>query len=553
MIKYGGWFAATLVTLFWVANSAQATTACVDPSGGGDGECYGNVYSALFDLYFGDTVRVRPGVYKDTLQIPPLKTGVRIIGSAGVVFDARSDGIPGFQNPNCPNNTNGGCQGSIHPQWTTCVPNDTQVWLDPKPCPTCPGDTIPNPNCNIPCQPNAGWPTKVCLNEDVAVHIFTSDVQLVGLTFLGGISHGVFVEPGNDNTRLVNVKVIHPNGEGVRALGSDGTTLIDVEVIGALGGVNLDGAGLVTDRLTIEGSDGPGVVLVGDNVVMSQSKISRVVNGEGIFVTGDGTVIDGVVVEDVDSTAIQVVGNDAVVVRSAIESAGGGVSVVGDSPWVSWNRVSQVAGGNPGIAVTCSTCADGVVNYNRVEGTVGESAGFVIAAAGAGLLVEANRAKNVADRGFDLSGSSGVELLNNRSDKVGVVGEACFQIEGPNHVVTSNFASNCAGNGFTFGLGSNVAAEYNTAILTGGDGFEVSEGSSGASLRLNVAFWNRFYGFEVADGSPPATGTTLDWNTARANGFADLCEEGSGTVLLSNNMFGSEEYLAQDAVRDCVQ
>jgi len=549
MIKHGGWFAATLLTVFWVANTAQATVACVDPGGGGEGECYGNVYSALFHLYFGDTIRVRPGVYTDTLQIPPLKTGIRIIGSAGVIFDARSDGIPAFQNPACPNNINSKCQGnSIHPEWTTCVPNDTRVWLDP------PTNSVPNPDCNIPCQiPNPpSWPTKVCLNEDVAAHIFAPDVQLVGLTFLGGVSHGVLVEPGQDNARLVDVKVIHPNGEGVRAIGSDGTTLINVEVTGALGGVNLEGTGLVTDRLTIEGSDGPGVVVAGDNVVMSKTKISRVVNGQGIFVTGDSTVVDGAIVEDVDSTAIEIVGNDAVVVGNKMQSVGGGVSVTGDSPWVSNNRVSNVAAGNPGVEVACATCTGGVVDKNRVEDTVGESAGFVIAGAGAGLRVEKNRAKNIADIGFDLRGSSGLQVLNNRADRVGVASESCFQVDGPNHVIERNSATKCAGNGFVLGTGSGVALERNTASKTGGDGFEVSEGSTSAVLTRNRAQANRLYGFEVADGSPAASGTTLDSNTAKKNSLGDLCEEGFGTVLVDNK-FGTEEHLTQDGTRDCVQ
>ena len=62
MIKHGGWFAATLLTVFWVANTAQATVACVDPGGGGEGECYGNVYSALFHLY-GSSAAITPFLF----------------------------------------------------------------------------------------------------------------------------------------------------------------------------------------------------------------------------------------------------------------------------------------------------------------------------------------------------------------------------------------------------------------------------------------------------------------------------------------------------------
>jgi hypothetical protein len=234
MIKLGGLTAGLMLVLSLVASSAQATTVCVQPQGG---VCAGDIRSGIETLQFGDTVRVRPGIYTDTIQFPTLKAGIRLIGSAGVILDARSDGVAQFQ---------------------------------------------PSPGGNNPVNPPI-----VPLNQDVGIHIYTNDVQLVGFTILDGISDAVLIEPGFDDTRIISLRILNPAGVGIRAPNSNDTVIQNVEFIGAQGGIEIGGDDNVIDRVMVTGSDGPGIVVTGNNVFVSRSTVSRIVNGGGIFVTGD--------------------------------------------------------------------------------------------------------------------------------------------------------------------------------------------------------------------------------------------------------------------------
>ena len=211
-------------------------------------------------------------------------------------------------------------------------------------------------------------------------------------------------------------------------------------------------------------------------------------------------------------------------------------------------RSCATKGGTAGS--TCTTCANGSVAKNRVE-NVQVGSGYRIAASGAGLAVDRNRANDTDGAGLDTTGSTGLVVARNRVDDAGTTTEPCVQLVADASTVSRNKVRRCAGQGF-FLDGTGNTVERNTAQDAGSDGFEVGPTPANTILSRNSARSNGTYGFEVADGATPATNTTLDRNKASKNSLFDLCDEGIATTLASNN-FKTAAPVVQDGTRDCVQ
>ena len=486
MSKFVKWNAALVCVLMW-AGSAQAVVWCVDET---NLNCEQTIAQALLFAYHGDTIRVRPGVYPDTVQIEePLHRGIRILGSPGAIIDARTDG-----------------------NMTNTVPFET--------------------------------------DEDAGFHVFTRNIQITGVTILGGLSDHILLAPAATDFRGVGIRSINASGLAINIPEANDVFLGSVEIVGAAGGIDIFGDAPVLDRIEIEGVDGPAIVLDSDDAVITRTKLSRVVNGRGIFITGDRATIDKPVAENIDREAIEIQGNDASVVGAKLTGVGGGIVITGDSPIVEKNRIEQVHSAGPGISVACTTCSGTSILKNRVE-SVGGGTAIELAAAGPGAMVVNNRVASTGGPGYDLTGSNGATVENNRAQDIGASSHDCYTVAGDNNTLEKNLATNCSGNGFSV-TGMANTLDRNTSKDALQDGIEVGNGADGTQLIDNKTQGNALYGVEVSDGATPSMNTTLDGNKASKNTIADLCNEGASVTLLSNN-FPDVENQTQDGVRDCLQ
>lgn len=514
MKKLGGLCAALAVALL-AADGASARTLCVSKN---NKNCFRTIQEGIHFAQFGDTVRIEPGVYTDTMQIPPLKQGLRIVGTKAVVVDAIFDGCLQDQ------------------------PNDQHD---------------PNPNANS-CKVNnldinkPQFPAAVVLNGAPGIHIYAHDVQIRGITIRGGVSHGILVQNGRQRVRIIDVAIEGPAATGILCGGTcDDLVISDVTITGAQTGVSVSGPRVVVDRVLVDGTTtGAGVVVNGVDAFVDRPEVLGVA-GAGVQVTGDRASVIRADVDGATGLGVNVTGNQAWVAGNRTANTVGGVRVTGDAPIVEKNRVSSSTGSAAGIRVVCATCASGSVGRNRVEDVTGTGNGIELVASAAGLVAERNRVDRVAGAGVDLTGSTGAVVARNAVRDAGTTTEPCFRVAAASSLVERNKVQRCAGEGFIVTGAGNVLAR-NAAKDAGTDGFEVGPAASGTTLERNTAQSSQLYGFEVADGGTPATTTTLDRNRGTRSTLFDLCDEGVATTL-SNNRFGSEAPVVQDGVRDCVQ
>lgn len=538
---------------------AFPATVCVRPAGG---TCKTTVTAAVAVAKAGDTISIAPGVYNENITVPSGLDGLRIIGTAAAIIDAESGGGVGI----------------------TVVSNGVLLL----------GFTLRNGKSDGIVVTGSGLtmsflkvlgPDGDCIRFSGAGagggSIKYSRIQGCGNGL--GLGHGIVF--GDSTPTLVNnitilTTVVGPTDEGClvgwgddfhmtasTCFGSEDNTCVDLNqgdravVKGNIlrdcdsDGIDVTGAGATVSSNRVYAAGAYGIDVSGANATVSANVVVGAY-GDGIYVQGAAPTVAGNTTRGTDSYGVEVryadgakvtynrvdgppgyegiyvTGNGVSVSNNTITSGGGGILVVGDTPTLVANVVSNVQ--EDGIAVSCNPCNGGLVKLNKVTDVVDDADAFDVYAPGGsgGVQVLLNVATRGADACFNLNGTAMTVSYNKGYDCGGDTNEATFYVFGTNHVLTGNYAKGSSGDGFHL-LGSGHTLASNTADHTTEDGFDVH--AIGVTLAGNKALYNTGSGFEV-DGA--ASNTTLTGNVALGNKVG-LCDAGTSTTIGVGNSFGT--------------
>jgi len=331
------------------------------------------------------------------------------------------------------------------------------------------------------------------------ITVLADDVTIQNLRIRNGVSDGIFVDATASGTIIRQVTITGTNSDCINADGP-GTQVLNSKLLGCGSeAIEIDGADAVVTNATMENADSGCLDITGDRAVVRNSKCT--------------------VAEDDDCFTI--LGNDAEVVNNRADTCNGqGFDIDGNNWLVERNRSNATT--DDGFELDCSTCSSARAANNSAENVADDDDAFDFG--GSGATIESNRAADIADQGFTISGDNNIVSRNQVKRSGGDSGEECFDISGNSNTVERNVANICHNNGFEVSGDDNTLTS-NRVTEARESGFEVSSGN-GNVLERNAANNVNEFAYLVSAG---VTNTDLIRDTAGGSNRADLCNEGAGT------------------------
>lgn len=426
----------------------------------------------------GDTVRVKAGLYEETVTIGVNQGGITLVGVGKVILDARPFAI-------------------------------------------------------------ANGPGLEVLGADVTVKNITIRCAKTGL---GGDGHGLFVDADaftgskivvqhceasgihmlSSNATLTNCRVDTVGGVGIHAEFAAGLVLKSCVVRSAGGiGLELSGAGIVVDSCRVRGADGVGISVVGFDAIVRKCVV-EVGEDDAIDVSGSGALVDTCRIVDIEGDGVVADGVDSLVRRCKITSVRSfGIVCNGDDTRIEDNTLSRCAGGiviggaaqqvlrnritdTRIVGVDLDTCSQALVADNVIT-RVGLFA--IRTDKGAFETIRDNVVKDAA-------------MLGN------IPAYSAFDISSVSATVSGNRLIGCGGDGITITAdGCEIADNVLKACLE--DGIDVESGDA-CILDGNVVTGCTGEGIENN-----GTNTTIKNNVMKKNRI-DLANDGTLDDVLGN-------------------
>jgi parallel beta-helix repeat protein len=339
-------------------------------------------------------------------------------------------------------------------------------------------------------------------NSGTGLLIQSNDVRVKLLKIRGGDGDAVFIE--GEGVLISDMEIVSPESDGVGIAATGLRTRLLRNLIRGVGeeGVNSAANEVVLQANIIGPCDNGCVSLSGDDVLAVNNQIRQSEDGDCLAVTGARANVRGNTLQYCD---------------------GEGISVFGENPSVVSNRIS----GAGGIEIDCTSCTDGLVQFNTVDGVADDEGGLDIYADAAGLVVANNTVLHMADEGATISGIGVVYRQNTTRDNGGDNYEPGVSVYGSGHSILNNKSIGNTEHGFYVDLASDgCTITGNLASDNMGDGFEINGTNNVATS--NRAFDNAGEGFQLGGGT-----NTLTGNTAQRN-RVDYCETGPGNTVSGN-------------------
>ncbi|MBK6941627.1 MAG: right-handed parallel beta-helix repeat-containing protein [Planctomycetes bacterium] len=222
----------------------------------------------------GDVIRIKAGLYEETVTIGVNQGGITLVGVGKVILDARPSAIasgPGLE-----------VLGS-----GVTVKNITI---------RCAVTGLGGDGHGLLVDANAFTGSKI-----VVQHCEASGIHMLSL----------------DST-LTNCRVEAVGGAGIHAEFASGLVLKSCVVRGAGGvGLELDGAGILVDSCRVRGSRGNGIEVVGSDAIVRKCVVENA-DDDAIVADGLGALVDSCRLDTIDGVGIDADGADAIVRRCKI-------------------------------------------------------------------------------------------------------------------------------------------------------------------------------------------------------------------------------------------
>ncbi len=315
--------------------------------------------------------------------------------------------------------------------------------------------------------------------------VSAAGVNLEDLTVRGPTDDdGIRVEAGADDATIDDVSVVDVEGEDCIETNAQGTTVKDskIEACG-FACIFSSGDDLLVEDTKITACLSEGILAFGNGVTVEKAKIVRT-GSSCVAITGDGATVYGTKASNCYLCGIDVIGNEARIARNRTKST----------------LLDGICGSGDGAELV----------RNRTRNTLLSGIFWVGQAS-----LEKNEVEDAGFHGMELAGEALFVRRNEVEDSGGDPSTDCYLIDTDDSTFERNEAEDCPD-----------------------DGFDIA--GSGNTLERNEAEGNVDNGFEVSGAD-----NHLEDNEADDSGSFDLCDEGSGTILISND-FGTQ------AFSDCV-
>jgi parallel beta-helix repeat protein len=514
-----------------------AATLWVDPAHAGN---YTSISSAVAAAVPGDTIKVVPGIYNESVTIPSSLTNLTILGGqaqfAGqkgasivesdgiaIAIEANDVTIKGF---------------TAEPATSAGVQNADGIEIASGAS----GDSILN---------------NTVVDEDEGIVAYdvanvTGDV-ISGNTVEGSI-YGIFVFGTGSGNVTISGNTVDDNGQNTQGGGITVVTNGSALISGNTANHNYSAAITVADGIAanvvgntaddtggIDGLAGGGTGIIVDDGAGSASVADNTTNGNE----------DGV---SVDTTTALVTGN------TANNNSGFGFGIVTAAS--STTTANTAKGNGDGLFVDSATATvDGNTASNNIAGasvyTTGQATVldnttnknvFGLEVSSGSETVTGNTANSNSRIGIYVDGGPGTVSNNTANSNLGspAEGGAGLEIIGSVTTVTNNTANNNQADGVLLDNLNGATVSDNTAKDNGDNGIDVSN-SNDNTLSGNTANGNLNDGIVAENGS---SGNVITMNTAVKNVTYDLADTstgGTGTAGTLNTWTDNTAHTANPA------
>jgi nitrous oxidase accessory protein NosD len=390
-----------------------------------------------------------------------------------------------------------------------------------------------------------------------AISVHAENVSMRGLTLehaleIGDQQNGNGIEANAPGLVVTRCTIRSCSDDAIRGYVATGTSITRCTLTSNGGGIRLFGDQVVVSSTTVSRAAAGGIAVFGENAKLLRCKVFGA-TGDGIVALGSGARIERCLVRNVDADGIRCEGSGITIASNAITNAAGhGIRIEGADARVEANAVVRCGGDGIHVYGPFERIAKNRIDAPTANlpgegespslGELGDTLtatgrGIFVAQAQPGALITRNRVREASSAGIELHASCvGVVVTANRISDVGPrPGAHGLVLRGADHEARKNSIQRSMFDGIHVD-GDAILLHANAVKANGQDGIDV-EGGASSVLTKNVAIGNAAEGIENN-----ANGTKVLGNVSKGNRI-DFAVNGLLTIydgnVTSDDTFGN--------------